>query len=123
MVSWYITTGIGPHRHPHESKRFRLRSRRTCEFRLGEEPDYENYLQNLLFSRDYHQKFALRTCGPIFAELQAMYPDFKDILDATAATRVDAYLNGNGTAERLGRGLPSSGCRKTAKGGCLSRFR
>jgi peptide-methionine (S)-S-oxide reductase len=52
-------------------------------------------------AEDYHQKYALQGDSLIFGEFRAMYPDVKDLVDSTAAARVNAYLYGEGTAEQL----------------------
>lgn len=52
-------------------------------------------------AEDYHQKYALRGNRLLFAEYEAIYPDFWDLVDSAAASRVNAYLYGFGTAEQL----------------------
>jgi peptide-methionine (S)-S-oxide reductase len=58
-------------------------------------------LQAFYPAEDYHQKYALQGDSILFGEFRAMYPDMKALLDSTAATRVNAYLYGDGTAEQL----------------------
>ncbi len=52
-------------------------------------------------AEDYHQKYALQMDRQLFAELSAIYPDLWDLVDSTAATRINAYLDGFGTSEQL----------------------
>lgn len=52
-------------------------------------------------AEDYHQKYALQGDSLLLGELRAIYPDLWDLVDSTAATRVNAYLYGEGTAEQL----------------------
>jgi peptide-methionine (S)-S-oxide reductase len=52
-------------------------------------------------AEDYHQKYALQGDSLIFSELRAVYPDMRDLVDSTAAARLNAYLYGEGTAEQL----------------------
>jgi peptide-methionine (S)-S-oxide reductase len=65
-------------------------------------------------AEDYHQKYALQGNSLLLAELRAIYPDFWDLVDSTAATRLNAYLYGYGTPEQLraelnGLGLSAAG--------------
>jgi len=71
-------------------------------------------------AEDYHQKYALQGNGPLLAELRAVYPDFWDLVDSTAATRVNAYLYGDGTPEQLRAELDSLGLSAAGKDRLLS---
>jgi methionine-S-sulfoxide reductase len=66
-------------------------------------------LQGFYLAEDYHQKYALRGDPLLFPEFQAIYPDFKDLVDSPAAARVNAYLYGAGTPEQLRAELESLG--------------
>jgi hypothetical protein len=52
-------------------------------------------------AEDYHQKYNLRSRKAIAAELMALYPDVEDLVDSTAATRVNGYLGGFGSRAQL----------------------
>jgi hypothetical protein len=52
-------------------------------------------------AEDYHQKYNLRSRKAIAAELMAIYPDVEDLVDSTAATRVNGYLGGFGSRTQL----------------------
>ena len=60
-------------------------------------------------AEDYHQKYALQSNARFFREFEAMYPDFWELVDSPAATRVNAYLYGFGGAEATGHGARRSG--------------
>ena len=65
-------------------------------------------------AEDYHQKYALQGDSLLLGEFRAIYPDLWDLVDSTAATRVNAYLYGYGTPEQLraeldGLGLSAAG--------------
>jgi len=60
-------------------------------------------------AEDYHQKYALQGDALLFREFQAMYPDLRDLVDSTAATRVNAYLYGYGDVDQLRSELESLG--------------
>jgi hypothetical protein len=62
----------------------------------------------------YHQKYALQGNPSLMEEYRAIYPDIWDMVDSTAATRVNAYLYGFGSPAQLagelkGLGLSESG--------------
>ena len=73
-------------------------------------------LRKFYMAEDYHQKYALRLNGSFFQEFTAMYPDLQDLVDSTAATRVNAYLYGCGTGEQLQTEIDSFGLSEEAKG-------
>jgi peptide-methionine (S)-S-oxide reductase len=71
-------------------------------------------LDHFYLAEDYHQKYALQGDGLLLAEFRAMYPGMRDLVDSTAAARVNAYLYGLGTSEQLsaeidGLGLSAAG--------------
>ena len=52
-------------------------------------------------AEDYHQKYRLRHVKDLWEAFNAMYPDFDDLVDSTAAARVNGYAGGHGTLEQL----------------------
>ena len=60
-------------------------------------------------AEDYHQKYWLRHNPVIMRDFRAIYPEDEDIIASTAAARVNGYLNGYGTVERLQEELDSLG--------------
>jgi peptide-methionine (S)-S-oxide reductase len=52
-------------------------------------------------AEDYHQKFRLRGNPALLDAFFEIYPDFDDIVNSTAAARVNGYLAGYGTREQL----------------------
>ena len=47
-------------------------------------------------AEDYHQKHAVQRDYDLMAEFRKIYPDFRDIVDSTAAARVNGILGGFG---------------------------
>ncbi len=67
-------------------------------------------------AEDYHQKYWLQTSPDMMQEFRRIYPDFRDIVNSTAAARVNGILGGHatldGTMEELSAyGLPAE-CNK-----------
>jgi peptide-methionine (S)-S-oxide reductase len=57
----------------------------------------------------YHQKYRLRQVSDLIEEFSTMYPASEDLVDSTAAARVNGYLGGHGTLEALQAELSSLG--------------
>lgn len=96
--------------HTADQERLAQEARLREEQRLGRPVQTEIAAARTFYlAEEYHQKFSLRFNAPILAEFRAMYPDFADIVNSTAATRVNAYLDGMGTIEQLERELPKLG--------------
>lgn len=64
---------------------------------------------------DSQQKRALQGNPLLMGEFRAIYPDFRDLMDSTAATRVNAYLGGSGTNEQLRAELDDLGLSASAQ--------
>ena len=52
-------------------------------------------------AEDYHQKYQLRRERNLLKEFEKIYPEDGDLVDSTAAARVNGYLGGYGTAADL----------------------
>jgi peptide-methionine (S)-S-oxide reductase len=52
-------------------------------------------------AEDYHQKYQLRREKNLLKEFERMYPADGDLVDSTAAARVNGYLGGYGTSADL----------------------
>jgi peptide-methionine (S)-S-oxide reductase len=66
-------------------------------------------LTDFYLAEDYHQKYALQGDRILSREFRGMFPDIWDLVDSSAATRVNAYLYGCGSAELLSTELDSLG--------------
>jgi peptide-methionine (S)-S-oxide reductase len=60
-------------------------------------------------AENYHQKYRLRNEGPLLNELRAIYPDEKDLMNSTAAARINGFLGGYGRPEDLAMELNDLG--------------
>ena len=60
---------------------------------------------NFYLAEDYHQKYWLQRSPELMGEFRRIYPDFRDIINSTAAARVNGILGGyatlDGTMEEL----------------------
>jgi len=60
-------------------------------------------------AEDYHQKYYLQNVPALMDEFKEFYPDFQDIVDSTAAARVNGYIGGFGDADSLSREIEDLG--------------
>ncbi|MCL5735946.1 MAG: peptide-methionine (S)-S-oxide reductase [Actinobacteria bacterium] len=72
-------------------------------------------LEKFYLAEDYHQKYALQGDRLLAKEFRAMYPGIWDLVDSTAAMRVNAYLYGYGSAERLASEIDGFGLSEAGK--------
>jgi peptide-methionine (S)-S-oxide reductase len=52
-------------------------------------------------AEDYHQKYVLKGNRSVYGDFSEIYPDDKDVVNSTAAARLNGYLGGNGSSERF----------------------
>ena len=104
--------------HDEEQKRLALESRdavaATIEGKIHTEvvPFTAFYL-----AEDYHQKYRLQQQRDFLRAFKAMYPNMEDLINSTAAARVNGYLDGYGNLQEIeatvdGLGLTPEGARK-----------
>lgn len=72
-------------------------------------------LEKFYLAEDYHQKYELRNNGTLMREFAAIYPNDADFVNSTAAARVNAYLGGSGTKERLEKEIDRLGLSETGR--------
>ncbi len=73
---------------------------RQAEKELGQEVYVELLPADSFYrAEDYHQKYYLQRYGELMDDLRAPYPDFRDLVDSTAAARLNGYLGGSRTHE------------------------
>jgi peptide-methionine (S)-S-oxide reductase len=71
----------------------------------------------------YHQKYRLRNDRELMGEFLAMYPDEDEFVDSTAAARVNGYLDGEGSAARLGREIDGLGLTEAGRARLTARVK
>jgi peptide-methionine (S)-S-oxide reductase len=65
--------------------------------------------EKFYLAEDYHQKYRLRQERDIMREFNAMYPNFNDLVNSTAAARINGYLGGHGSLLTLKKDLEKMG--------------
>jgi methionine-S-sulfoxide reductase len=86
--------------HDEEQRNLAVAAKDRLEEKLGarihtEILPYPEFYQ----AEPYHQKYRLRSVRDIMAEFNAMYPLDDDVVNSTAAARVNGYLGGYGSLE------------------------
>jgi hypothetical protein len=82
----------------------RLKSAHDDEIRTQILPASDFYL-----AEAYHQKYTLRMYSSFLRELTRVYPLPEDLVDSTAAARINGYLAGHSDSARLSEDLPLLG--------------
>jgi methionine-S-sulfoxide reductase len=102
--------------HNEEQKQFALETKTREEARLNKKI-YTPILPYTMFyqAEDYHQKYTLQNRKEFMREFKMMYPTFEDFVNSTAAARVNGYLAGDGSYERLQAEIESLGLSEAAK--------
>jgi len=96
--------------HDQEQERLAGEAMKRAEERLKEKVTtrlipYEDFTR----AEDYHQKHYLRNQKKLEKHFEAIFPDPDRFTDSTAVARVNGYLGGNGSRERLEREGPDLG--------------
>ena len=87
-----------------------LASKVAIEERLGETVRTEVLpLRSFTPAEDYHQKYLLKRESDLTRELTRIYPRHADLVDSTAAARINAYVGGYGDPRQLAREMDRLG--------------
>ena len=60
-------------------------------------------LSSFTLAEDYHQKYLLKGHDELNDELTHIYPNHRNLVDSTAAARLNGYIGGHGTQDQLSR--------------------
>ncbi len=66
-------------------------------------------LDTFYLAEDYHQKYALQGEPFLLKELRDIYPNFNDLINSTAAARINGYLDGYGTEQMIRENIDKLG--------------
>jgi len=96
--------------HNDKQKEIALVSKAALEKKLGQ-PVSTRVLpvRSFTLAEDYHQKYILKQNRSLMRELNRIYPRHDDLVNSTAAARMNGYVSGYGTTDQLERELPDLG--------------
>ena len=66
-------------------------------------------VRSFTLAEDYHQKYLLKRHGDLKREMSRIYPNHRELVDSTAAARLNGYAGGHGGPERLAREIDMLG--------------
>ena len=66
-------------------------------------------LRSFTIAEDYHQKYFLKGHNELNSEMSRIYPRHHDLVNSTAAARLNAYAGGGGSRDQLSREIESLG--------------
>ncbi len=66
-------------------------------------------LRSFTMAEDYHQKYLLKGHRALKAEVVRIYPSHRDLVDSTAAARLNGYAGGHGNKAQLSREIAKLG--------------
>jgi peptide-methionine (S)-S-oxide reductase len=109
--------------HNEEQKELALASRERIAAELGGEVYTEVLPAGPFYlAEDYHQKYNLQRGRDYYKELSAIYPEIEDLVNSTAAARLNGYLAGYGTREQLEHEIGQLGLSPKLQARLASRF-
>jgi peptide-methionine (S)-S-oxide reductase len=102
--------------HNEEQRRLALESRERVTARLKSKVFTEILPASTFYlAEDYHQKYYLRQVPELWREFALLYPAPADLVNSTAAARVNGYLAGHGSLESFQADLPNLGLSPPAR--------
>ena len=122
-AAWSVQYKSAIFYHGDEQKRLALDSRDRLAATSGKVLTDIVPAEKFTLAEDYHQKHALRNFDSVLAEYQAIYPNDADLVNSTAAARVNSYLSGYGALSNLKKEIDSLGLSEDGKKLLLARVR
>lgn len=108
--------------HDEEQKRSALASRDRLAARKGKAIHTEVLPYSRFYAaEDYHQKYYLRGHRQILKQFQQHYPQAAELMNSTAAARVNGYLGGYGSSASLKADIDRMGLSEAAREELLER--
>jgi hypothetical protein len=66
-------------------------------------------LRSFTMAEEYHQKYTLKHNKGLKKEIMRIYPRHQDLVDSTAAARLNGYVGGYGSKDQLSMEIESLG--------------
>lgn len=72
-------------------------------------------LRSFTMAEDYHQKYLLKSHAELKGEVERIYSSHQDLIDSTAAARLNGYVGGHGNKDQLSREIARLGLNTEGK--------
>lgn len=72
-------------------------------------------LKSFTMAEDYHQKYLLKSKNSLHNELTHIYPRHSDLVNSTAAARLNGYVGGHGNKDQLSNEIERLGLSSRGK--------
>jgi len=120
--AWSTQYKVAVFYHSDEQKRLAEKARGSLEEKLNRKVHTEVIAFSRFYPAEaYHQKYYLRQNRRLLQELRRYYPQDAELMDSTAAARVNGYLGRFGTIERLRTEIDRLGLSEEAQRELLER--
>jgi len=106
--------------HNEAQHRQALASKTAVEQKIGHGVKTEVVpVRSFTMAEDYHQKYILKSHQVLQSEMSRIYPNPREFVNSSAATRLNGYAGGHGSSDQLSReidllGLSDGGKKRLA---------
>lgn len=96
--------------HSEQQRKQAIASKASIEEEIGSTVRTEIVpVRTFTMAEDYHQKFTLKGHKDLKNEMMRIYPRHQDLVDSTAAARLNGYIGGYGSRDQLLKEINSLG--------------
>jgi methionine-S-sulfoxide reductase len=96
--------------HNEKQKKLAEGSKNAVSRKIGASVETEVLpLRSFSMAEDYHQKYILKRNNALTNDLSRIYPRHRDLVDSTAAARLNGYAGGHGRVDQLSREIDRLG--------------
>ena len=96
--------------HNDQQRDLALASKAAIEEKTGDTVRTEIVpIRSFTLAEDYHQKYTLKHNKGLKKEIMRIYPHHQDLVDSTAAARLNGYVGGYGSKDQLSNEIDSLG--------------
>jgi methionine-S-sulfoxide reductase len=96
--------------HDDRQRQLAMTSKAAIEEKTGSTVKTEIVpIRSFTLAEDYHQKYTLKHNKGLKKEIMHIYPEHQDLVDSTAAARLNGYVGGYGNKDQLSKEIESLG--------------
>ena len=96
--------------HDDRQRQLAMTSKAAIEEKTGSTVKTEIVpIRSFTLAEEYHQKYTLKHNKGLKKEIMHIYPEHQDLVDSTAAARLNGYVGGYGSKDQLSEEIESLG--------------